>query len=73
MSILGGHSVNYFDLFTIPAVMEGPNLYAQMFHTIHVWSTYLLLVFVALHILGGLTHHYFLKDDVLLRILPQRE
>src|SRR5690606_6935000 len=63
MSILGGHSVDYFDLFTIPAMMDGPNLYAHTFHTIHIWSAYLLLVFVSLHILGGLIHHYILKDD----------
>lgn len=73
MSILGGHPVSYFNLFVIPAFMEGPNFYASSFHGIHIWSAYLLLVFVALHILGGLYHHFFLKDNVLLRMLPQRK
>lgn len=73
MSILGGHSVNYFDLFTIPAFMEGPNIFASSSYSLHIWSAYLLLIFIALHILGGIYHHYFIKDDVLLRMLPQRE
>lgn len=70
MSILGGHPVNYFDLFVFPSLIEGPNLYASFFHSIHIGCAYLLVVFVGLHILGGLFHHFFWKDNVLRRMLP---
>lgn len=72
MSILGGHSVSYFGLFTISAVMEGPNFYAKTFNTGHIWLSLSLYIFVGFHILGALYHHFVLKDNVLLRILPQR-
>lgn len=70
MSILGGHSVSYFNLFTIPVLMQGPNIYAEILLEAHIWISYILYVVVALHILGGLYHHFVLKDTILLRMLP---
>ncbi|MBS0271412.1 MAG: cytochrome b [Proteobacteria bacterium] len=70
MSVLGGHSVSYFNLFTIPSFMNSPNMYAEFFLTAHIWISYSLYVFVGLHILGGLYHYFYLKDDVLLRMFP---
>ena len=70
LSILGGHPVNYFNLFTIPAFMEGPNIYAKTFLTAHIWISYSLYVFVGLHILRAIYHHDILKDNILLRIFP---
>jgi len=70
MTTLGGHSINYFNLFTIPALMEGPNVYAETFLTAHIWISYILYVVVGLHILGGFYHHFIVKDKILLRMLP---
>ena len=70
MTVLGGYSVSYFGLFTIPAFMEGPNIYAQSFLIAHIWISYILYVFVGLHILGGLYHHFIVRDNILLRMLP---
>ncbi len=71
MTILGGYSVNYFGLFTIPAVMQGPNIYAAAFLKAHIWISYSLYGFVGLHILGWLYHHIILKDNILVRMLPE--
>ena len=70
MTTLGGHSINYFYLFTIPELMEGPNIYAKIFLTAHIWISYILYAVVGLHILGGVYHHFILKDNILLRMLP---
>ncbi len=70
MTVLGGHPVNYFGLFTIPALMEGPNIYSKVFLTAHIWISYSLYVFVGLHILGALYHQFIVKDDILVRMLP---
>ena len=70
MTILGGYSISYFNLFTVPALMEGPNVYSEVFLRAHVWFSYALYVFVGLHILGGLYHHFILKDNILRRMLP---
>lgn len=70
LSVLGGHSVSYFGLFTIPAFMKGPNIYGQFFLTAHIWISYTLYFFVITHALGGLYHHFILKDNILRRMLP---
>jgi cytochrome b561 len=70
LSVLGGHPVSYFGLFTIPAFMKGPNIYGDIFLTTHIWISYCLYFFVTSHILGGLYHHFILKDKILLRMLP---
>ncbi|HUX80607.1 MAG TPA: cytochrome b [Alphaproteobacteria bacterium] len=69
-SVLGGNSVSYFGLFTIPAFMKGPNSYAEAFLTAHIVISYALYVFVGLHILGGLYHYFIVKDKVLQSMLP---
>lgn len=70
LSVLGGHSVSYFGLFTISAFMKGPNAYGNFFLTAHIWISYSLYFFVTTHILGGLYHHFILKDKILVRMLP---
>ena len=70
MTTLGGFSVNYFDLFTIPAFMEGPNTAAKIFRSLHTWFSFALYFFVGVHILGGLFHYFYLKDKALQGMLP---
>lgn len=70
MSILGGHDVSYFGLFTLPAFMQGPNAYGKFFRESHEYISYLMMGFVGLHVIAALYHHFFLKNDVLRRMLP---
>ena len=70
MTILAGYSVNYFNLFTIPALMQGPNEIAKILLHLHISFSYAFYGFVGAHILGGLFHHFYLKDNVLKGMLP---
>ena len=71
MFILGGHPVDYFNLFTIPALInDKDNVYAAFFLTAHIRISYALYVFVGLHILGAFYHHFIIRDKVLSRMLP---
>jgi cytochrome b561 len=70
LSTLNGHGVSYFGLFTIPAFTEGPTPYGKIFLKAHIWISYSVYFFVPTHILGGLYHHFILKDNVLIRMLP---
>ena len=36
----------------------------------HIWLSYIAISFVAAHVLAALYHHYFRRDDVMLRMLP---
>jgi cytochrome b561 len=61
-----------FGLFTLPALVgsdEAMYGIAREVHEILAWS---LVAVVALHVAGALKHHFVLKDDVLLRMLPVR-
>lgn len=70
MTILSGYSVSYFGVITIPAFMQSPHLYGEIFLTAHIWISYALYTFVSLHVLGWLYHQFILKDNILLRMLP---
>lgn len=36
----------------------------------HIWLSYIVIGFVAVHVLAALYHHYYRRDDVLRRMLP---
>lgn len=70
MSILGGHDVNYFGLFTIPSITEGKTVASGLLYKTHIYTSYTLLGFAGLHIAAGLYHHFVLRDTILRRMLP---
>lgn len=37
----------------------------------HIWMSYIGMSLVGLHLLAGLYHHYYRRDDVLRRMLPR--
>ena len=42
---------------------------ADSFYAFHIYSNYLLIILVSLHILATITHHVFFKDKVLKKML----
>ena len=70
MSSAKNYSVSWFGLFTWPNLI-GKNAAAFDFlrSTHHILSD-ILFVIAVLHILAALKHHFWNKDDVLLRMLP---
>jgi cytochrome b561 len=69
-SLMSGHAVSYFGLFTIPALSQGATPMGSAARFIHIYGAYSLIGFVILHILGGFYHHFILKDNVLKRMMP---
>lgn len=68
MSILGGHPISFFNLFTIAALPDKHPL-AGSAHDIHIAFAYVISGAIILHLLAGLYHHFVLKDTVLKRML----
>lgn len=65
-----GTPVRWFDVLTVPApVGKNPSL-SNVMWDIHYALAMSLGVIVTVHIAGALKHHFFLKDDVLRRMLP---
>lgn len=67
MSLLGGHEINAFWLFTIPAV--GKFEIASIAYGVHVYGYLVLLAIIVLHVAAALYHHFCLKDNVLRRMI----
>jgi cytochrome b561 len=63
-----GGPINIFGLFSVPALVEKNEAIGQIARNIHNISVYIFIVFVTIHILASLYHHYFLKDKTLKRI-----
>lgn len=68
---LGGKTVDFFGLFTIPALPVGldKTLSGQIFE-LHETGGKVLLALVALHVLGALKHLVVDRDGGLFRMLP---
>jgi cytochrome b561 len=70
MSSAKNYSVSWFGLFTWPNLI-GKNEHAFNFlRFTHDLLSYLLFAIAVLHILAALKHHFWDRDDVLVRMLP---
>jgi cytochrome b561 len=70
MSSAKNYSVSWFGLFTWPNLIgKSEGAFDALRSTHHILS-YLLFAIAVLHILAALKHHFWNKDDVLLRMLP---
>ena len=66
-----GHAVEFFGLFGIPGPYgELGRPTRHIFHDIHEYIGWAIVIIAAAHALAALYHHYALKDRVLGRMLP---
>jgi cytochrome b561 len=70
MSSAKNYSVSWFGVFTWPnLIAKNENAFELLRSTHHILS-YMLFGIAVLHIFAALKHHFWDKDDVLLRMLP---
>ncbi|HEY5263483.1 MAG TPA: cytochrome b [Steroidobacteraceae bacterium] len=70
MSSAKNYSVSWFGIFTWPNLIgKNETAFKLLLSTHHILS-YALFGIAVLHILAALKHHFWNKDDVLLRMLP---
>lgn len=67
MSLLGGHDINVFWLFTIPAL--GKFEFSSIAYGVHVYGYLALVALIVLHTTAALYHHFYFKDNVLRRMI----
>lgn len=68
MSSFSGYPVPFYGLFTVVSPFQD-KLVARISHEFHEIGGYIFALLIAGHILGGLFHHFVLKDSVLRRML----
>jgi len=70
MSSAKNYSVSWFGLFTWPNLIGRSQSAFKLLQTTHHALSDVLLAIAVFHILAALKHHFWDKDDVLLRMLP---
>jgi cytochrome b561 len=70
MSSAKKYSVSWFGLFTWPNLIGKNEAAFDFLRATHDTMSFILLSIAVLHILAALKHHFWNKDDVLLRMLP---
>lgn len=71
-SSAAGYPVSVYGLFTLPNLVEKDKELTEFFYETHELLANGLLLFVAVHTVAALVHHYYHKDNVLRRMLPAR-
>lgn len=69
-----GKPPTFFNLFAIPMPgVAGNDTLKHLGDSLHTIIAWTIIVIVSLHILAALRHHFFEKDDILLRMLPEKK
>lgn len=71
-SSAGGYHLAFFEWFDIPKVVPENEVLEKWMIEIHGWIANGLILVLMLHLAAVFKHHFVLKDDVLLRMLPGR-
>jgi cytochrome b561 len=70
MSSAKNYSVSWFGLFTWPNLIAKNEAAFDLLKATHDYLSDALFAIAVLHILAALKHHFWNKDDVVLRMLP---
>jgi cytochrome b561 len=66
-STLANHPITFYGLFTILPLANNYTE-SEFFSKSHEILSYFLIIFFALHVIGAFYHHFFLKNNVLIRM-----
>jgi cytochrome b561 len=70
MSSAANFPVTFFGWFQFPALVAENHDLHEALEEVHEVLFYALVAVAALHVAAALYHHFFLKDDVLRRMMP---
>lgn len=65
-----GEPFMFFGLFSIPAAFEPNKPLAEWFEWLHNYNAWIIIILAFGHAVAALTHHYWLRDGVLRRMVP---
>ena len=69
ISTAKGDSIRVFNWFEVPATISNLGNQADWAAELHYWFAWLLIVTASLHGLAAIKHHFYDKDETLLRML----
>ena len=69
---LEGHALTLLGSITVPSLLAERHELGSTIAEIHSWLGDVIIWLAGVHAAAGLFHHYFLKDKVLLSMMPRR-
>ena len=69
-SSAAGVTTVYFGVLPLPDLLAKDKVLAELLKSVHVTLNYTLLILVLLHVMAALQHHFFVRDQILARMLP---
>jgi cytochrome b561 len=69
-SSAAGVTTVYFGVLPLPDLLAKDKALAELLKSVHVTLNYALLILVLLHVMAALQHHFFMRDQILARMLP---
>lgn len=70
MSSAANFPVSWFGVFTLPDLLAPDRGLQETLHDVHETLFKFLVTLAVLHVAAALKHHFWLKDDVLRRMVP---
>ncbi len=70
MSSAAGFPVSMFGLFLMPNLIAPDKQFGHDMGEVHENLAWVLIVLITLHVLAALLHHFYYKDNILRRMLP---
>jgi cytochrome b561 len=64
-----GWTIDFFGLAALPPLLPENSPLGRELGDVHIWTSYVLLGFLGLHVAAALYHHFWLRDRVLRRML----
>ena len=70
MSSAAGFPVSVYGWFVLPDLVAPDNTLKHQMIDLHGFLAWTLIVMVSLHVLAALLHHFYYRNNVLVRMLP---
>ncbi len=72
MTSARGRDVSLLSIIPLPRLVAESKAMGHQFETIHVFSVYVLLTLISVHVAGAVYHQYIRRDGLMSRMLPER-
>lgn len=72
LNSVAGQPLPWFGLFELPSLAQKNPEWRHTMDAVHLWSFWILIALVCIHVMAALYHHWWLRDATLVRMLPSR-
>lgn len=72
LNSVAGQPLPWFGPFELPPLAQKNPDWRRAVDAVHLWSFWILIALVCVHVMAAMYHHWWLRDATLVRMLPSR-